>query len=58
MQKFDFKYEISPRALLQYYGNFLRRAGIRALCLQNPWRHGNLVEIFRLLKWQVQKRET
>lgn len=32
MQYFAFKYEISPRALLYYDSNFLRRAGIM-LCV-------------------------
>jgi hypothetical protein len=27
-QNFSFKYEISPKALLYYYSNFLRRADI------------------------------
>lgn len=29
-----------------------------ALLPHHLWRHGNLIEIFRLLKWLVQKRET
>lgn len=29
-----------------------------ALFLHHLWRHGNMTEIFRLLKWLVQKRET
>lgn len=27
MQKFGFQYEISPKALLQYYSHFRRRTG-------------------------------
>lgn len=34
MQNFSFKYEISPKALLYYYSNFLRRADIQ--CSVSP----------------------
>jgi hypothetical protein len=34
MQNFSFKYEISPKALLYYYSNFLRRADIQ--CAVSP----------------------
>lgn len=58
MQNFALKYELSLRALLYYYSNFFRTVGINALCLRHLWRHRNQIEIFRLLKWQVQKKET
>lgn len=58
MQTFALKYELSFRALVYYYSDFFRRVGINALCLHHLWRHRNRIEIFGLLKWQVQKKET